>query len=417
MRRRALRIAALSLGAALLIGSMAFRVVAVPALVRFPLNVDETTEYTGSAVSYMDQASLVPFAEPKRRPLHISRRVHVVSGTFSKAVIAETVTVKTGGTTNVERYQYVIDRRTMKMVSDPRQVAFGDPKAVMHAAGAFRVNFAMGTTANGRYLAYIPEEDAVSHLTLVEGVHSHGDAHIKVIDFASKRNGPVAPYYLEHLRKMGAPIQVTAAQLAPVLLADGIDVNRALAEVGPLLTSAESKLVSETLAKSVRLRYFFLSNGLISIEPRTGALIDVHTQQQGVAVQPDLTGASVLQPLFDKYAAIPSVKALSDGLAALAKRPPQVAESYRYTQTIPSSLAATRLAREHARTMNLVEVRIPGAMAVLGLLVLGGGLIGRRRTRRDRNEPDTDVPRAGGPPPSATIPADPVPEPAVPVRT
>ena len=93
-------------------------------------------------------------------------------------MIDEIVTVKTGGTTNVETYQYVIDRRSMQMVADPRQYAFGDPKAVMHAAGAYRVNFAMGTNAKGTYLAYIPEEDAVSHLVLVEGPHSHPDAHI-----------------------------------------------------------------------------------------------------------------------------------------------------------------------------------------------------------------------------------------------
>jgi ornithine carbamoyltransferase len=46
----------------------------------------------------------------------------------------------------------------------------------------------------------------------------------------------------------------------------------------------------------------------------------VHSKQEGVAVQPDLTGVGVLQPLLDKYAAIPSVKALSDGLAAMAAR-------------------------------------------------------------------------------------------------
>jgi hypothetical protein len=371
-------------------------------LVRFPVNIDETAQYSGTATSYVNQATLVPYAKPKRQPLHISRRVKVESGTFSKAVITETVTVKTGGTTNVERYQYVIDRRTMKMVSDPRQIAFGDPKAKMHSVGAFRVNFAMGTNTKDRYLAYIPEEDAVSPLRLVEGPHTHGDAHIKVLDFASTKNGPVAPYYLAHLRKMGAPTQVTAAQLAPVLSAEGIDVNKALADVGPLLTPSESKLVTDTLAKSVPLRYFFLSDGLISIEPRTGALIDVHTHQQGIAVRPDLTGASVLQPLFDKYAAIPSVKALTDGLAALAQRAPQVAESYEYTQTIPSSLAVTRSAREHLRTMNLVEVRIPAGMAVLGLLLLGGGVIGRRRTRRDGGKPD-----AGAPPAPTTVPAEP----------
>ena len=384
MRHRHWGIAATSLGVVLVVGAVGFRVAAAPALVRFPLNVDQTARYTGTAVTYVDQATLLPFAQPKREPVAISRRVKVVSGSFAKAVIDETVTIKTGGTTNVETYQYVIDRRSMKMVSDPRQFAFGDPKAVMHAAGSYRVNFAMGTNAKGNYLAYIPEEDAVSPLKLVEGPHTHADAHIKVLDFASKLNRPVAPYYLAHLKAMGLPMQVTAAQLAPVLKADGIDVNRALADVGPRLSPAESALVSTTLAKSVPLHYFFLSAGLVSIEPKTGALIDVHTQQQGVSVQPDLSGASVLQPLLRRYAAIPSVKALADGLAALATRPPQVAESYTYTQTVPSSVAVTKLARDNVRTMNLVEVRVPAALAALGLLMLGLGLILWRRHRRSR---------------------------------
>ena len=75
----------------------------------------------------------------------------------------------------------------------------------------------------------------------------------------------------------------------------------------------------------------------MSIEPTTGALIDVHSQQEGVAVQPDLSGVGALQPLLDKYAAIPSVKALSDGLAAMAARPPQLAQTFQYTQTPASS--------------------------------------------------------------------------------
>jgi len=393
MKHRHLGTAALCLGLVFLIGSVVFRVVATPALVRFPLNVDETAQYTGTATTNVDPATLLPLAKPKTEPLSISRHVKVVSGTFDRAVIDETVTIKTGGTTNVETYQYVIDRRSMQMVSDPRQYAFGNPKAVMDAAGAFRVTFAMGTNAKGNYLAYIPEENAVNRLVLVEGAHTHPDAHIKVLDFSSKLNGPVAPYYLAHLEQMGLPMHVTAAQLAPVLAADGIDVNRALADVGPLLTPAEKALVSATLAKSVTLHYIFLSDGIISIEPHTGALIDVHTQQQGIAVQPDLSGTSVLQPLFTKYAAIPSVKALSDGLAALAKRPAQVAESYKYTQTVPSSLTATRNAHDHVATMNLLEVRVPWTMAVLGLVLLGLGLFGRRRGRRtDGPGPDLPTP-------------------------
>ena len=46
------------------------------------------------------------------------------------------ITITTPSSTNVENYQYVMDRRTMKFVSDPRQYAFGDPKATMHALRA-----------------------------------------------------------------------------------------------------------------------------------------------------------------------------------------------------------------------------------------------------------------------------------------
>ena len=196
-------------------------------------------------------------------------------------MIDETVTVEPGGTTNVETYQYVIDRRSMQMVSDPRQYAFGDPKATMHAAGAYRVNFAMGTNVKGSYLAYIPEEDAVSQLMYLEGPHHHPDVPVAVIDFSSTLTGPVAPYYLAHLKAMGLPMQVTGAQLEPLLLADGIDVNQALADVGPLLTAGRVHAGLATLAKSVPLRYYFISKGLVSIEPKTGALIDVHTQRTG----------------------------------------------------------------------------------------------------------------------------------------
>ena len=414
MRHRRWGIAAVCAGTVLLAGSVAVREVAAPALVRFPLNVDEQTHYTGTASTFVDQATLLPLAHPKREPLEITRHVRVLSGTFSRAVIEEAVTVKTPSTTDVQKYQYVIDRRSMKMVADPRQYAFGNPKAVMHAApGTYRVNFAMGTSLEGSYRAFIPEEDASSQLMPVEGPHRHPDVSATVIDFASHRDGPVAPYFLAHLKALGLPMQVTAAQLEPLLRANGIDVNRALSDVGPRLTPAESRLVSTTLTKPVPLRYIFLSNGIVSIEPKTGALLDVHTKEQGIAVQPDLRGASVLQPLLRKYSAIPSVKALSDGLAKLAARPPQVAQRLTYTQTVPSSQAAADTAQDHAATMNLIEVRVPLLLALLGLILLGIGVFELRRGRGARQSP----PHPSGDPSSGTSESESTPAPTAPART
>ena len=214
----------------------------------------------------------------------------VVEGSFDKAVVDEAVEMKVGSTTTTEEYQYVMDRRTMTLVDDPRQYAFGDPMATMHGSGGYRINFAMGTEASGSYLAYIPEADVTTPLVLVEGPHHHAEGDTTVIDFATKLEAPVAPYYLAHLQALGLPMQITAAQIAPQLTAAGIDVNQALADVAPQLTADESALLAAALTAAIPLNYFFVVDGTVSIEPTTGALIDVHSQQEGVAVQPDLSG-------------------------------------------------------------------------------------------------------------------------------
>ena len=193
----------------------------------------------------------------------------------------------------------------MKLVDDPRSYAFGDPKARMHGADAYRVNFAIGTTADGSYRSFIPEADLTTRLVPAEGKHYHSDARTSVIDFESRITHEVAPYYLAHLKAMGLPMQITTAELQPQLVAAGIDVNKALADVGSRLTPSEQKLVSDTLAKPVPLRYYFIVDGTISVEPTTGRLVDVHSTEEGVAVKPDLTGASALGEVLQKYSAIP----------------------------------------------------------------------------------------------------------------
>jgi hypothetical protein len=184
-------------------------------------------------------------------------------------------------------------------------------------------------------------------------------------------------------------MQITATEITPQLTAAGIDVNQALADVSPLLTAAESALVADVLTAAIPLNYFFVVDGTVSIEPATGALIDVHSKQEGVAVQPDLSGVGKLQPLLDKYAAIPSVRALSDGLAAMADRPPQLAQTFAYTQTPASSLATADKAREQAHVMTLVTRWVPAAMTALGLLLFGLGLFGwlGGRSRRPSARP------------------------------
>jgi hypothetical protein len=380
VRRRRWSTIAITAGLALAVGAVGFRVFAVPALVRFPLEVNQTAHYRGVSVTYMDQSTLTPYAEPKREPLTLDRHIEVVGGNFDHAVVRETITIHAGATTTREQYRYAMDRRSMRFEDGADTYAFGDPHARMHASGSHRVNFAMGTKSSGTYLAFVPEADARVPLQLVQGRHYSSRAGVDVIDFSSKLEAPVAPYYLEHLKAMGLPMEVSAAQLQPTLLAAGIDIARALGDAGPYLTSAEAATVSATLAKPVPLHYFFVVDGTISIEPKTGVLISVHSDAEGVAVQPDFSNANALKPILQKYSAIPSVKAAADGLTALSVREPQPAQMLEYQQTTASSRHFAAIAGDQTRMITFVTWLVPIGLVLLGTALFVLGVVGRRRS-------------------------------------
>jgi hypothetical protein len=238
-------------------------------------------------------------------------------------------------------------------------------------------------------------------MVLVRGPHYDGQAGITVIDFSIKLEAPVAGYYRTHLAEMGLPMQVTAAELQPRLLAAGINIPQALADIGSRLTPAESALLGTTLATPVPLRYFFKVDAVVSIEPKTGALIAVDSKQEGVEVQPDLSGATALQPLLDKYADIPSVRAVSDGLAKLAQSPPQPAQLLEWRQTPASSRHMAGIARDQGRMMTIVTWWVPLGLAGLGAALVVFGVIGRRRAGRGR--PGATMERGAPPAPQTPV--------------
>jgi hypothetical protein len=269
----------------------------------------------------------------------------------------------------------------MKLVNDPRQFAFGDPANTIHANNSLRINWPMGAVAQSGYQSYIVEADTTIPLTLVQGKHFHQNAGVSVIDFGSKSTHQVAPYYLAHLKAQGLPMQLTAAQITPQLEAAGVGITKALTDVAPHLTASEQQLLATTLSNPIPLKYFWVVDGTISVEPRTGALVSVHANHEGLAVQPDLSGAAPLNDLLAKYSTIPSVKAAADGLAKLAVQPPSVVEDFQYTQTPQSAAHLGSKARQQIRQLNLVQVQLPWAVGILGaaLILLAVGLTVRRR--------------------------------------
>lgn len=380
-----------TVGIVLVVGSVGFRTAAVPALIRFPTDVDKTLHYTGVYTSYIDEKTLTTRATPLELSFALDRHLKVVRSTASTVVIREDLTFHRASLpTLTQQNQYVMDRRSMELKGGSESWAF-TPRNQVDRSGYYRLQFPLGTSASGHYGVWNNETSAPVPLVHPSSLHYHAESTVKVIDFSSRLDHAVTPAYRSWLAANGFPMTISSGQVQAQLTAQGVDVAAALAAVGGRLTPKESAVLTSTLSKPVPLDYSFVYDGLVSIEPRTGAIVDVHTQRESLAAKPDLSGVAPLRSLLDHYATVPAVKAVSDGLDRLIRRPPDVAATFQFTETAASSRDVGNDARSQARLMNLLQVRAPWTVGVVGALLLLVAVSGLARRRRRSPRP-VDLP-------------------------
>src|SRR4249920_3257362 len=106
-RRRWWTLAVAILGVLLIVGAFVWTSVAVPRLVKYPTDVDETPVYKGTVTLYVDPATTAPLDPPKEFPLEVDRNIKVVQSSSSLVVVKETASLKaTGLFDSVQEQQY-----------------------------------------------------------------------------------------------------------------------------------------------------------------------------------------------------------------------------------------------------------------------------------------------------------------------
>src|SRR5215471_16443913 len=108
------------IGVLLLVGSFIWRSVAVPALVRFPTDLDVSPAYEGTVTLFIDPQTYLPLAQPKQYPLTVARHIKADSKQSSDdlVVLLETLDIKATGFFEItQQNQYVMNRRSIQNVS------------------------------------------------------------------------------------------------------------------------------------------------------------------------------------------------------------------------------------------------------------------------------------------------------------
>lgn len=380
----------IGVGAVAVVAALGVRFVAAPALVRFPLGLDKTTHYSGQTTTFVGEATGAPLATPTVAPLTVDRRVHVVSGSFSQAVVEESIRVSFGGTTNVQTYRYVMDRKSMKLLNNSKSFAFGSGTNLMTPSNGYRLNFPIGSTATRSYLAYDPTTNTLGTLKATGPAQRDPVSGMKLLTFATTLNHPVASYYMPTLESMGMPTQLGPTAVSANLAAHGADVTQVIADIGTSLTPDEASALTAVLAKPVALNYSYFQQGTVQVDPKTGAVISGASDHEGISVTPDMSAADAVTPILAKYASFASVQSLMKAMTDMSG--PQVVVDMTYHQTPASVRDVASTAKSQGRQIDLLERRVPAGLLVIGLALLVLGLAWRPRRFADVHEMPVSTP-------------------------
>lgn len=371
-------------GLVLVVAALAWGPVAVPLLVRFPTDLDQTTRYRGTFTLYVDQATGVPLAAPLELPLEIERRIRAVpdeSGAQT-VVVQELVRFRVAGTESREAHQYVMDRRTMQNRDDPRSWSY-DAGHVVDRDGTYRVNLPLGTERGGRYRIW-ENEPGRGFLMVgdpeVGTVERHG---LRLVGMAEVFGDvPVTRRYLPELRGQGFALSLRFAALEELLAADGVDVDAGLSALPP----TEAGTVRRARAARLPLRFYRYNDGHALVEPRTGAIVDLVVSDEGISATVDLSGLGRLRAALgrsrDQRAA-----SLARALDDLAAASPRRLYLLHYGQTPTSVAEVAALTRGELRKLDWAEHHVPLLLALAGLVLLSGGALAVLHHHREVRQP------------------------------
>jgi hypothetical protein len=391
-RRHWPAIIAIVVGTGFLLSAVVWRAAVVPALVKFPTDVDQELRYAGEFVLYVDPATAAPLAEPSTANLAVDRHVEALpaeSGA-NDVVVRETVTFEVEGLAAATQvHQYVMDRRTSANVDDDMGWAY-EPSNVLDRAGA-------------HWIAFPPNVDEVSDVPMfkdevgttfpaVAGPGTETIGGLQLVEFRASVDTAL-PLTEEYLRSLDAvvplPRSLSFDQLKPFLVAAGVAVDEAIAAVSAVATPAELTTLAELIGGPIPLEYVVTFTGNTFVEPRTGAIVDVASVVDGVGARPAGEAMSTLGAILGRYRDDPTIAATMRALDGLAARPLPVFE-YRYAQT-PASVAqiADWVVQQRDR-IDIAERTVPSALALIGVIfaTTGALLLARARIEQRRKADD-----------------------------
>lgn len=385
----------IGVGVGLLVLALLWLVFGVPALVRYPLDIDATPVYEGEFTLFVDPDTFAPLDTPRVLPLRVTRHIDALGSesSFSKVVVRETIDFDAGGEFGQhQENEYVMDRRSIENVTDDRAFAFA-PENIVDRARAFRLNFPFDTDGDDEYLIYKNETDSTYTATpdpvepnlTVEG--------LDLVAFSAAAGPlPLSQAYIDLLSDtVPLPETLTIAQLSPLLLTAGVDVPATLAALQPVISPEDLASLTSLAAEPITLQYLDTFSGGDAVEPETGAIVVVRNVVETVSATAAPEALPPIIEILNRYPDVPEVQDALTGLNALSTSPIPLFRN-EFSQTDESIKDIAGQVKDQKDKVSLAKRTVPTVLVTLGVIAGVAGLVlvfvGSRRRAQSQPEPE-----------------------------
>jgi hypothetical protein len=377
-------------GIILVVVAIVWWVVLAPSLTKLPSDLDVKMDFEGTLTQYMDPATgqSLPEGQEMAVPFTVLRTFASVSGkyTSSTAICSDTIVMTAGGQESPAQItQYALDRKTRKCVESPENWAYTPEIVLNDRVGSYGPLLPGGMKVGETVSAFSNDVNKAFEVKVAEKIDNWNGLGITAIKVDAAR--PTTDYYpavaQAFLGGQGLPMEITFAQLAAQLKAQGLDLEALLGALVTVASPEDLQSLQALTQQPIKLMYKQESGDVIYVEAKTGATVGAELDRT-TTVQVDTSGLLGAFAIIGKYATDPTV---GPAITAAMQAAPQLAQApatkvFNQSMSIiaTSNEALAKDAKKMASLMGLVDLWIPLIVVVVGflLLVLGGFLMMRK---------------------------------------
>ncbi len=366
-------------GIVLIVVAIVWWTAIAPSLTKLPSDIDTPMDFEGTLTQYIDPATQqpLPAGQEMAVPFTAKRTFAAVPDLFTSGmgVFSDTIVMTVAGQEQpAQASRYALDRATRKCVESNENWAYSPQIVLNDRVGHYGPLFPGGLDVGDTVSAFFNDPNKAFEVKVVEKIDDFNGLGITALKIDATR--PSTAYYppIQEavLGGLGLPMEVTFAQLAAQLKAQGLDLEALLTALGSVAGPEDMQALMALMQQPIKLVYMQESGDVLYIEHKTGATVGADFDRT-TTMAIDTSGLLGAFTIIGKYATDPTIGPLIAGAMQAAGQLAQAGSMKVFNQSMSIITASqqdlAQQAKDKGAMLDLANLWIPLIILVVGAVL------------------------------------------------